>query len=179
MGDFSRQLDTDGTPYISFSKVVSVGFCSYRYLLEYVERRTLYPPPDYFVNGNAFHETAARMYRGLLRGQPVDEAELLTFLARQVEHPTVKLQNAVRLAAENAHEGWEIVGIEEPFVLSLGRSLPPCVGVADLILRRGSTFAVVDHKTGRKFYGADELPVGSLPRVRQATLQSEAMCDNR
>ena len=26
MGDFSRQLDTDGTPYISFSKVVSVGF---------------------------------------------------------------------------------------------------------------------------------------------------------
>ena len=34
---------------------------------------------------------------------------------------------------------------------------PPCVGVADLILRLGSTFAVVDHKTGKKFYGANEL----------------------
>jgi len=157
MGAFSRALDREGTPYLSLSKVVSVEFCSNRYLLEYVQRRRLRPPPDYFVNGQAFHETAARMYRGLARGKPPDEADLLDFLARRVKHPTVELQKAVRLAAQNAYEGWEIVGIEEPFVLSLGRTLPPCLGIADLILRRGSTFAVVDHKTGKRFNGADEL----------------------
>jgi predicted RecB family nuclease len=50
-----------------------------------------------------------------------------------------------------------VVGVEEPFVISLGRDLPPCIGVADLILRRGSTFALVDYKTGKNFSGADEL----------------------
>jgi len=69
---------------LSFSKVVSVEFCSSRYLLEYVQRKRLRPPPDYFVNGQAFHETAARMYRGLSRGKPPDEADLLDFLARRV-----------------------------------------------------------------------------------------------
>jgi CRISPR/Cas system-associated exonuclease Cas4 (RecB family) len=61
------------------------------------------------------------------------------------------------LAARNAFDGFEVVGVEEPFVLSLGDSLPPCVGVVDLILRRAKTFFVVDPKTGKKFNGADEL----------------------
>lgn len=42
------------------------------------------------------------MYRGLSRGNPPDEADLLGFLGRRVQHPTVELQNAVRLAAQNA-----------------------------------------------------------------------------
>jgi predicted RecB family nuclease len=157
IGAFSRKLDREGTPYISFSKVSSVEFCSYRYLLEYVDRKRLRPAPDYFVNGRAFHEAAARVYRRLARGMPPDVTDLLQFLTRRVPQPTAELENAVRVAAQNVHEGWEVVGVEEPFVISLGRSLPPCVGVADLVLRRGGTFAVVDHKTGKKFYGADEL----------------------
>lgn len=69
---------------LRFSKVLSVEFCTCRYLLEYVEGRRLRPPPDYFVIGQAFHETAARMYRGLSRGKPPDEADLLDFLVRRV-----------------------------------------------------------------------------------------------
>jgi len=157
IGGFSRKLDRENTSYISFSKVVSVEFCSYRYLLEYVKRRRLRPPPAYFANGQAFHETAARMYRSLSRGTSPDETDLLQFLARRATPPAIELENAVRVAAQNVHQGWEVVGVEEPFVISLGRALPPCIGVADLILRRGRTFAVVDHKTGRRFSGADEL----------------------
>lgn len=54
MGAFSRALDRDGTPYLSFSKLVSVEFCSNRYLLEYVERKRLRPPPDFFCQRAGF-----------------------------------------------------------------------------------------------------------------------------
>ena len=157
IGAFSRMLDREGVPYLSFSKVTCVEFCSYRYLLEYVQLRRPTPTPDYFLKGQAFHEAVARLYRIVSRRRLPDEAALLARLTKRVKWQSADLNNAVRLAIQNVYCGWDVIGVEEPFVLCVGRRLPPCVGVVDLILRRGSTFAVVDHKTAKKFNGADEL----------------------
>ena len=46
---------------------------------------------------------------------------------------------------------------ERPFVLSLGRGLPPLIGIIDLLLSKGDVFLVVDHKTGKNLYEQDEL----------------------
>jgi len=69
----------------------------------------------------------------------------------------IHLRNAVTLLVDNVCPSHEVVAIEKPFVMSLGKNLPPLVGVIDLILRKGDTFMVIDHKTGKEFYGQDDL----------------------
>ena len=51
----------------------------------------------------------------------------------------------------------KVVGIEKPFVYLMEQAIPPVVGVIDLILRRGETLILIDHKTGRDFYQPDIL----------------------
>lgn len=153
---FTEHLDRAKIPYLSFSKAASVEFCGYRYLLEYVRHQRLSPEPDYFVKGRAFHETIARMYRDLAQGHALEPAVYVASLDPRLPG-RVEVENAIRLAANNSHQGYEVIEVEEPFVLNLGRKLPPCVGVVDLILRRGKTFVVVDYKTGKRFKDADEL----------------------
>ncbi len=156
MGEFSQRLDQEKIPYLSFSKIACVEFCGYRYLLEYVKLEAPCPTPDYFVKGQAFHETVAVLYRDLALKRPVDTERLLKLLGKPLPEQ-IEVKNAIRLAAENVYRGFEVVAVEQPFVLSLGRGLPPCVGVVDLILRRGKTFLVVDHKTGNRFNDVDDL----------------------
>lgn len=155
IGEFSKALDREQIPYLSFSKTACVEFCGYRYLLEYVKLKRPSPEPDYFVKGQAFHETVASLYRDRTQGRPADADPLLPLLNPSLP-ARIEVENAIRLAVQNAYDG-EVVAVEEPFVLSLGRNLPPCVGVIDLILRRGKTFLIVDHKTGKRFNEADEL----------------------
>lgn len=156
IGEFAEALDREQIPYLSFSKTACVEFCGYRYLLEYVQLKRPSPEPDYFAKGQAFHETVASLYRDLAQGRPADADSLLAGLGQALPG-RIEVENAIRLAAQNAYEGFEVVAVEEPFVLSLGRDLPPCVGVIDLILRRGKTWVIVDHKTGKRFNEADEL----------------------
>jgi len=157
IGGFTRMLDAEAIAYLSFSKITTMDFCPYAYYLEYIKKIVVRPQPDYFIKGHLFHEAAARAYRAMRRGREVDAAGLKRFItsrARSEHHD--HLHNAVSLAIDNAHIGWEVVGIEQPFVLSLGPSLPPCLGVVDLILRKQGQYAVVDHKTGKNFNGPDD-----------------------
>jgi len=156
IGEFSEALDREKVPYFGFSKVACVEFCGYRYLLEYVQLKRTSPEPDYFVKGQAFHETVASLYRDLAQGRTADTDSLLARLGQTLPG-RIEVENAIQLAAQNAYKGFEVVAVEEPFVLSLGQSLPPCVGVIDLILRRVKTWVIVDHKTGKRFNEADEL----------------------
>ncbi len=156
IGEFSQMLDQEKIAYLSFSKIACVEFCEYRYFLEYVKLEAPIPTPDYFIKGQAFHETVAVLYRDLALNRPVDTERLVKLLGKTLPE-RIEVENAIRLAAANVYQGFEVVAVERPFVLSLGRGLPPCVGVVDLILRRGKTFLVVDHKTGKRFNDADDL----------------------
>ena len=159
IGGFVRDLDRRGARYLAYAQVNALEFCPYRYYLECVKRVRLRPRPDYYVKGNILHAAVARYYRGLARNRLVSIEVLHAFVDRHDRSDGNYLKNAITIALQNAHAGWEVLGVEQPFVLSLGGGLPPCVGVIDLILSRGKQYAVVDHKTGKKFNAPDSLQV--------------------
>ena len=153
-GDFIRQLDEDGVRYLSFSKVNAVESCQQRYLLEYVEG-VEFEEPSYYLKGRLFHQAASVAYRNLDGGKlnlkPIERQARKHFGDDGASH----IQNAIRLLVDNAPGNHEVVATELPFVLSLGGRLPPLIGVIDLLLRKGDTFVVVDHKTGKNLYEQD------------------------
>jgi len=159
IGAFVRDLDRHGTRYLAFTQVSSLEFCQYRYYLESVKRLRLRPQPDYFVKGHIFHAAVARYYLGIAKNRVLTIASLHEFVDRHKRSDGHHLKNAISLAVQKAHVGWEVVAVEEPFVLSLGKGMPPCIGVIDLILRQGRHYAVVDHKTGKNFNDPDDLQV--------------------
>ena len=153
---FTRRLDRDGVPYLSYSKLATVEGCPYRYYLEYVQGVKLRPEPAYFVKGRVFHKAAAKVYLALARGRAARAGAIERLIeAHDDQSDRQHLRNAVELLRQNALGGWEVVAVEQPFVLSLGRGLPPCLGVIDLILRREGVYAVIDHKTGKSFGRGD------------------------
>jgi len=156
MQNFMRSLDRERVAYLSYSKINSVEFCPYRYYLEYVAGVRLRPEPSYFAKGRTFHKAADRVYRAMARGAKLEASVLEPLIRKHKDEEDQRhLRNAVRLLIENAMTGWEVAAVEEPFVLSLGSHLPPCIGVVDLVLRKGNTLAVVDHKTGKGFGNTD------------------------
>lgn len=156
IGDFVRQLDEDGVPYLSYTKVASVETCEYGYFLEYVEG-VEQEKPHYFTKGLIFHEMASLAYRQLADGRNDLKTIQRTVNKHCGRDDRAHLLNAARLLIDNGHQGYEVIATELPFVLSLGHRLPPLIGVIDLLLRKGETFLVVDHKTGKNFYEQDEL----------------------
>ena len=157
IGGFVRHLDRLGIRYLAYSQVSSLEFCPYRYYLEYVRRVRLIPEPDYFIKGRIFHDALARYYRGCAGGRVPSVQTLHKSIDRHNREDGHHLKNAITLALQNIQDGWEVVAVEEPFVLQLGWGLPPCVGVIDLILRKGDCLAVIDHKSGRNFNENDAL----------------------
>ena len=155
---FMRSLDREHVPYLSYSKIASVEFCPYRYYLEYVAGVRLRPEPSYFVKGRTFHKAADRVYRRIARNRGLDITELEPLIQKHRDEDDQRhLRNAVQLLVQNVMTGWDVVGVEEPFVLSLGCGLPPCIGIVDLVLRKDDALAVIDHKTGKNFGNTDDL----------------------
>lgn len=155
---FMRALDDGQVPYLSYSKITSVEFCPYRYYLEYVAGIRLRPEPSYFVKGRTFHKAADGVYRRIARSRKLDVVELEPLIRKhRHEDDQQHLRNAVQLLVQNVMAGWNVLGVEEPFVLSMGSNLPPCIGIVDLVLRKDDTLAVIDHKTGKNFGNTDNL----------------------
>jgi hypothetical protein len=167
---FVKKLDEGGHRHLSFSKVVCVESCPYAYYLQYVERVRLVPELNYFVKGRVFHRAAARFYRRRARGEQPAAGDLAPITRRRDDSEArLHLANAAALLVSNAFHEWEVCGVEEIFVLDLGPSLPPCVGVIDLILRKGPVYAVVDHKTGKALWPQDPM---QLAIYREHVLRS-------
>jgi hypothetical protein len=156
---FVRQLDRDKVPYLSYSKIASVEFCSYRYYLEYVKGVRPRPEPAYFAKGRTLHNAADHFYRKAARGLLIGHEDLFFLAQKHDDEDRRHLHNAIQVLVEQAWTGWEVLGVEEPFVLPLGKGLPPCVGVVDLVLRKDGVTAVVDHKTGKRFNELDPMQV--------------------
>lgn len=160
-GDVARAMkavDRKGIPYLSFSKLSDLEFCEYRYELAYVQGVKPEEEPAYFAKGHLFHAAAAGVYRALAARREPDRAGLHRMIDRGARgaEDRAHLRNALQLLIDNAFSDWDVLGVEEPFVLPLD-GLPPLVGVIDLVLRRGATVAVVDHKTGRTFGEPDPI----------------------
>jgi len=153
---FMKQLDKDKVPYLSYSKISCVETCEYRYFLEYVKGVKV-REPLYFKKGKIFHQTASMVHRQLAKGK-LNRKPIVRLVDRHFAYEDNRhLQNAIELLVQNVHSGFKLVATELPFVLSLGRDLPPLIGIIDLLLSKGDVFLVVDHKTGKNFYNQDRL----------------------
>jgi hypothetical protein len=169
---FAERLRAERIPHLSFSQVSTVEACPYRYYLQYVRGIEPEPVPEYFTKGKLLHQLIARDYsNGHGDRAPAYEDEVaLQFSGENLAH----LLNALALHRENAWQGAEVVGVEHPFVMRVHESLPPLVGVIDLILKENGSYLLVDHKTGRNFYPDDELQVAIYARYIQQAYGGES-----
>jgi hypothetical protein len=155
---FAETLRHQGIRHISFSQVAAVEACPQRYYLQYIRMLDPDPMPPYFTKGKLFHQALARSYQGQMNGQPVCEDDLCQAIDGECQGDSrLHLHNAVQVHLANRWVDYEVVAIEQPFVLQLDERLPPVVGVIDLILRHNADYAVIDHKTGHDFYAPDVL----------------------
>jgi CRISPR/Cas system-associated exonuclease Cas4 (RecB family) len=151
-------LINENIPYISYSQISSVEFCFQKYYLDYVEKHIIEPTPEYFVKGRFMHEIIAETYRKLKNNEKIDWPEYLNKVDNEFDGKTqIHLRNAVKVHSRNIWLGYEIVGIEEPFVIYIDEGVPGCIGYIDLILKKNDEIFVVDHKTGSNFHQQDEL----------------------
>jgi CRISPR/Cas system-associated exonuclease Cas4 (RecB family) len=162
---FAERLRAERIPHLSFSQVSTVEACPYRYYLQYVRGIEPEPVPEYFTKGKLLHQLIARDYsNGHGEREPAYEDEVaLQFSGENLAH----LLNALELHRENAWRGAQVLGVEHPFVMRVHESLPPLVGVIDLVLKDNGSYLLVDHKTGRNFYPDDELQVAIYARYIQ------------
>jgi hypothetical protein len=155
---FAETLRRRRIPHLSFSQVTTVEFCQYRYYLEYVELVELDPVPLYFTKGKLLHQIIAAAYRKADQGEPDGLEEYYDLIDSQLEGEHRRhLRNALLVHLEQRWQDAEIISIEKPFVMDLDPDLPPCVGVVDLVLKRGATYLLIDHKTGHDFFPEDKL----------------------
>ena len=159
---FADRLREHGLTHISFSQIKSIEFCQAEYAWKYIYQREPTPTPAYFIKGKLLHQAIAASYNPrLAQGDPTD---LLRHPTLDEEHRT-HLQNAYATHRQNLWESNEILGIEQPFVISLDFAMPPVVGVIDLILRgEDGGLVLVDHKTGRDFAEQDALQLAIYQR---------------
>jgi CRISPR/Cas system-associated exonuclease Cas4 (RecB family) len=149
---FVTTLRSERIPHLSYSRLSSVEFCPQRYYIEYILMADEGANPEYFNKGKAFHRLAAEVYTGMAHHESPEPTSLANQIGDEFEGENRDhLLNAAQLLLENLWQDYEVVGVEQPFVMLLEPDLPPCVGVIDLILRRGDQFVVIDHKTGRAF----------------------------
>lgn len=155
---FAETLRNEQIPHLSYSQISAVEFCQYRYYLQYVLMRDPVPIPDYFTKGKLFHRIVADSYR-----HHNNSFEESLNQARDTIEQKFRGQNFMHLINAfyfHFFEGWsdyEIISIENPFVMMINPDLPPLVGVIDLVVKKRDKYILVDHKTGSDFYPDDEL----------------------
>ena len=149
---FIRWLDIEGIPYLSHSRVADYVRCPACYYRRYVLGEKT--ESQAMLLGTLFHNAAASFYKAK-SAQEADNLFSRLRMTKLDEDRHRLLRNAISLLCQNRHSDCEVVSIEEPFFLDLAPGLPPIIGSADLIIRKGKSLVVVDHKTGKSFNDHD------------------------
>jgi hypothetical protein len=160
--------------HISFSQVYAFETCQHQYYIRYILGKEIFPVPEYFIKGKALHRTIANAYKTIQKGADFDEAIIQYDGICRSSQAGNHLHNGYLTFCQNILPLIEVVAIEKPFVFLLNGEIPPIVGIIDLILRRGDTLILIDHKTGRDFYQPDILQMAVYQGyVRSTGFQGE------
>jgi hypothetical protein len=161
-------------PHISFSQVYAFETCQHQYYMRYILGKEIFPVPEYFIKGKALHRTIAKAYKTIREGSDFDEEIIHYEGICPSSSAGNHLHNGYLTFCRNMLTSVEVVAIEKPFVFLLNNDIPPIVGIIDLILRRGETLILIDHKTGRDFYQPDILQMAVYQGyVRSTGFQGE------
>lgn len=152
---FMNRLNREGVSYLSHSKISALKHCPLCFYNQYILGEKL--DSEAIKLGSLFHAVAEKFYTALALGQSAEPGTLLKkFSLNSLEIDSrTKLKNALATLRNNRWEGYEIVSVEDPFFIDLAVGLPPVIGITDLVLKRGRTLLLVDHKTSKKFSDLD------------------------
>ena len=155
-GAFVDCLDRAKTPYLSHSKLTLYERCRRCYHRIYILGQQE-DESEAMRLGTAFHGAARALYASIKDGKLPTISSLLKPVNRKAmsKDSVGLLRNGLDLLRLHRWEEHEVVSFEEPFFFELAANLPPIIGVPDLILKRGDTWIVVDHKTSKQFNNHD------------------------
>jgi putative RecB family exonuclease len=161
---------TQEKPHLSYSQINTYCTCPLKYRFQYIDR--IEPPftaaPLAF--GSAIHEAAGAFYQSCLEGDHLsagqvhdvyrqawkshyEERQVRFFNGDSEESLTEKAKRMLDVFHESFDPAVQIIGIEEPFELDLGKRLPPLVGWIDVVEQAvDGTVTVADLKTASKRY---------------------------
>ncbi len=151
-----NKLDRNEVPYLSHSKVVTLERCPRCYYNQYILGEEL--DATSVAVGSLFHQAAKAFYQASAsHGMLPDTGKMMRGLAlkRLDKESKAKLRNALTTLRNNQWKGYSVICLEDPFFMDLCRSLPPIIGVPDLVLSQNGAFVVVDHKTSKTFKDLD------------------------
>lgn len=155
---------------LSYTQISTYSSCPLRYRFHYIDR--IEPPftaaPLAF--GSCIHEAVGAFYQSCLEGDPLSVSQIHD-VYRQVweshakERPirfsngdseeslTTKAKRMLEVFHEASDPSVQIIGIEEPFEVDLGKRIPPVVGWIDVVEQSpDGTIIVADLKTASKRY---------------------------
>lgn len=160
-------LDIKKGPHISFSQINTYLLCSLKYMFTYVLKEEYPFTPVSLVFGTSIHEAIAMYYQAKLEGEILPPEVLMEQFhkrwAEEEERREIKYNGddkdttlgmagkLLNVFCERDNPDETIVGIEEPFSITLGDDIPPLVGQIDLLTADDKgAIAVVDHKTAAR-----------------------------
>ncbi len=161
---------TQEKPHLSYSQINTYLTCSLKYRYHYLDQ--IEPPfvSSALVFGSCIHEAVAAFYQSCLEGDPLSagqvhdvyrqawdshsrEQPIRFFNGDSAETLTTKAKGMLNVFHEAFDPATQIIGIEEPFEVDLGKRIPPLVGWIDAVeLAPDGTVSVIDLKTASKRY---------------------------
>jgi putative RecB family exonuclease len=161
---------TQEKPHLSYSQINTYLTCPLKYKFHYLDK--IEPPfvASALVFGSCIHEAVAAFYQSCLEGDPLSpsqvhdvyrqaweshsqERPIRFFHNDAVETLTTKAKGMLDVFHESFDPAVQIIAIEEPFEVNLGKRIPPLVGWIDAVeLASDGTVSVVDLKTASKRY---------------------------
>jgi putative RecB family exonuclease len=163
-------MNEQDKPHLSYSQINTYLTCPLKFKFHYIDR--IEPP---FVSsalafGSCIHEAVGAFNQSCLEGDPLSAGQIHD-VYRQVweshakERPirffngeseqslSAKAQRMLEVFREAFDPAVQIIGIEEPFEVDLGKRIPPLVGWIDTVeLAPNGTVSVIDLKTASKRY---------------------------
>jgi putative RecB family exonuclease len=157
-------------PHLSYSQINCYMTCPLKYRFHYIDQ--IEPP---FVSsalafGSCIHEAVGAFYQSFLEGESLSAGQIhdvyrQAWESHSKERPirffngdtgetlTTKAQRMLEVFQESFDPTVQIIGIEEPFEVDLGKRIPPLVGWIDAVEQApDGTVSVVDLKTASKRY---------------------------
>ncbi|MGO9566594.1 MAG: RecB family exonuclease [Desulfomonilaceae bacterium] len=157
-------------PHLSYSQINCYMTCPLKYRYNYIDK--IEPPfvSSALVFGSCIHEAVGSFYQSCLEGDSLSpsqvhdvyrqaweshskEQTVRFFNGDAVETLTTKAKRMLEVFHEAFDPSAQIIGIEEPFEVDLGKRMPPLVGWIDAVeMAPDGTVSVIDLKTASKRY---------------------------
>ncbi len=161
---------TQDHDHLSYSQINTYLICPLKYKFHYIDQ--IEPPfvSSALVFGSCIHEAVGAFYQSCLEGDPLSpsqvhdvyrqsweshskEQQIRFFHNDAADTLTAKAKSMLEVFHESFDPSAQIIGIEEPFELDMGKRIPPLVGWIDAVeLAPDGTVSVIDLKTASKRY---------------------------